>query len=610
MPYPEIEDHGIIGNLRTAALVAMDGSIDWFCLPRFDSPSVFGCILDDAKGGRFRIFPLDGKCTRQQHYWPSTNVLVTRFRSAHGGAEITDFMPMVALKQRAACPLVRRVQATRGTVSFRLECQPAFNYGRDSHRVKIGSTGAIFQSKSLKLGLSSTVPLSKAAGHGVSAEFTLNEGESAAFLLQMADADNQSPPDFTVAECETLLLRTVDYWLHWIAKCDYTGRWREMVRRSVLALQLLVYEPTGAIIAAPTTSLPERIGGERNWDYRCSWIRDSAFTLYALMRVGLTDEADRFMGWLETLCVQAVQDGGSLQTVYGIDGRLELTEETLDHWEGYRGSRPVRIGNAAYQQRQMDIYGELMDAVYLYNKYGTPISFDLWRHLRWMADWVCNNWQKRDSGIWEVRSGPQHFVYSKVMCWVALDRAIRLALKRSFPGDLHRWIVTRDRIYEQVLAKGWDAKRCSFVQYYGADILDASCLAMPLVFFMSPSDPKMTQTLDAICQPVSQGGLLSDGNVFRYNSHEAEDGLSSGEGTFNMCAFWLIEALTRAGKTDPRRLHQAHLLFEKMLGQSNHLGLYSEEAGLGGESLGNFPQGFAHLGMISAAFNLDRVLGR
>lgn len=596
----------MIGNMRTTALVAMDGSIDWLCLPRFDSPSVFGALLDHAKGGHFRIRPARDGFARQQCYWPSTNVLMTCFRSADGALEVTDFMPMGDPKERDACPLVRRVQAIRGSVPVSVECQPAFNYGRDSHRVELSPTGATFRSPAITLTLSSPLPF-HIAGRGVAAQFTLKEGETQSFLLRIADSDTQPPRVLAAAESQERLGQTVNYWLEWIAKCNYRGRWRELVHRSALALELLVYEPTGAIVAAPTTSLPERIGGERNWDYRFSWIRDSAFTIYALLRVGLTDEAERFMAWLETLCNQAAQSDGSLRTVYGIDGRERLTEQTLSHWEGYRGSRPVRVGNAAYRQLQMDIYGEMMDAVYLYNKYGTPISFDLWQDLRRLTDWMCKNWRHRDNGIWEVRSGRQHFVYSKMMCWVAIDRALRLATKRSFPADLHRWRTVRDRIYEDVLRQGWNAKQATFVQYYGATTLDAACLTMPLVFFMSPNDPKMTQTLDAVCRPLSQGGLLSDASVYRYNTNETTDGLCGGEGTFNMCGFWLVEALTRAGRRDPARLTQAELLFEKMLARANHLGLYSEEAGLQGESLGNFPQAFAHLSFISAAFNLDRV---
>lgn len=568
MSYPPREDHGIIGNLVTAALVAMDGSIDWLCLPRFDSPSVFGALLDHRKGGRFRIAPLGSSFTRRQYYRPDTNVLVTHFASAGGAAEITDFMPVTDPKEREACPLVRRVQAVRGSVAFQLECEPAFNYGRDSHRVEIDSAGAVFRSKALKamiLALFSPVPL-RQAGHAVRARFTLHEGESQAFLLQAISAGRNPARAPSATEPEAWQAQTEDYWRNWIAKSGCTGRWSEIVHRSALALELLVYKPTGAIVAAPTTSLPERIGGERNWDYRSSWIRDSAFTVYALLRVGLTDEADRFVGWLQSLSKQAAQSRGSLQTVYGIDGRETLKEETLGHWEGYRGSRPVRIGNAAYEQLQMDIYGELMDAVYLYNKYGNPISSELWSSLRGMADWVCDNWQRPDSGIWEVRSRPQHFVYSKMMCWVSLDRALRLAAKRSFPADFDRWTRTRDRIYEQVLRKAWNAKRGAFVQHYGGTTLDASCLTMPLVFFVSPADPRMTQTLDAVCRPASQGGLLSDGGVYRYNSGEVKDGLEGGEGTFNMCGFWLVEELTRAGRTSPARLRQAHLLFEKMLG--------------------------------------------
>jgi GH15 family glucan-1,4-alpha-glucosidase len=605
--FPRIEDHGIIGNMRTAALVAIDGSIDWFCVPRFDSPSVFGAILDRNRGGSFRISLSEPGAACTQQYWPSTNVLITRFRGPHASAEIIDFMPMGDSKERDACPLVRHVQVARGTASFLLDCQPAFNYGRDRHRVELKSGSAIFRTRSLSLALSCSAPL-RTRGRGVAAEFTLREGESHTFLLRALSPGGAPSGALTVQQSEALLAQTVNYWLSWIAKCTYRGRWRELVHRSALALELLVYEPTGAIVAAPTTSLPERIGGERNWDYRCSWIRDSAFTVYALLRVGLTDEADRFMSWLALLCSRATQAGESLQAVYGIDGRTALAEEVLTHWEGYGDSRPVRIGNAAYKQVQMDIYGELMDAVYLYNKYGSPISSALWHDLRRQVDWLCDHWQRRDNGLWEVRSGRQHFVYSKMMCWVAVDRALRLAAKRSFPADLDRWTKTRDRIYEQVLHRGWNPRRRAFVQHYGGMALDASCLTMPLVFFMSPNDPRMTQTLDAICRPESEGGLLCDGSVYRYDRSETEDGLRGGEGTFNMCSFWLIEALTRAGRTDPNRLSQAYLLFQKMLGQANHLGLYAEEAGLVGEALGNFPQAFAHLGLISAAVNLDRVL--
>lgn len=603
-----IAGHGIIGNLRTAALVALDGSIDWFCLPRFDSPSVFGALLDHGKGGHFRIAPASGDYAQSQYYWPATNVLVTRFRSSQGAAEIADFMPVGDPKERDCCQLIRRAQAVRGSVAFHLECQPAFNYGRDSHQMRLSPQGALLVSPSLSLALSTSLRLHR-SGNGLSADFTLAEGETQTFLLQIQAPDDHLIPPMTSGEAEIVLRKTVDYWQRWIGKCNYQGRWREMVHRSALTLELLVYEPTGAIVAAPTTSLPERIGGERNWDYRYSWIRDSAFTIYALLRVGLTDEADRFMSWLESLCNQAADAGGALQTLYGIDGREKLSEEVLSHWEGYGGSRPVRIGNAAYRQLQLDIYGELMDAVYLYNKYGTPISFDLWRNLRRLADWVCDHWQNRDEGIWEVRGGRQHFVYSKMMCWVALDRALRLASKRSFPGNLDRWLTNRNRIYEQVLRKGWNVRRGSFVQHYGAQTLDASCLTMPLVFFLSPTDPKMIKSIDAICRPLTQGGLLADGNVYRYHTKETSDGLEGGEGTFNMCGFWLIEALTRAGRTDQLRLSQAQMLFEKMLSQANHLGLFSEEAGPRGEALGNFPQAFAHLSMISAGFNLDRVTG-
>jgi GH15 family glucan-1,4-alpha-glucosidase len=295
--------------------------------------------------------------------------------------------------------------------------------------------------------------------------------------------------------------------------------------------------------------------------------------------------------------------------MYGIDGRTELTEETLDHLEGYRGSRPVRIGNAAHEQLQLDIYGELLDAVYLHNKYVEPVGYDAWVRLRRLVDWLCDNWKREDEGVWEVRGGRRHFVYSKVMSWVALDRGLRLADKRSLPADRARWLKVRDEIYEEVMARGWNPGRKAFVQAYGSDSLDASSLLMPLVFFLAPNDPRMLSTLDAIRRPVAAGGLAADGLVYRYDPSSAPDGLPGREGTFNMCSFWLVEALTRAGRTDPARLEDARLLFEQMLGYANHVGLYAEQTGASGEALGNFPQAFTHLALISAAFNLDRALG-
>jgi GH15 family glucan-1,4-alpha-glucosidase len=376
-----------------------------------------------------------------------------------------------------------------------------------------------------------------------------------------------------------------------------------------LTLKLLSFEATGAIVAAPTCSLPEAIGGQRNWDYRYTWIRDAAFTLYGLLRIGFTDEAARFMDWLKDRWQDSDDDKtGPLQLMYGIDGRSDLTEQILDHLEGYRGSSPVRIGNAAHRQLQLDIYGELMDAVYLHNKYVEPVGYDGWRRLRRLIDWLCENWQRQDEGIWEVRGGSRDFVYSKVMSWVALDRSLRLADKRSFPANRARWLKVRDEIYEEVMSRGWNADRKAFVQAYGSDALDASTLLMPLVFFMAPSDPRMLSTVDAVRRSIATGGLGADGLVYRYDPTSAPDSLAGSEGTFNMCSFWLVEALTRAGHTDPQRLEDARLLFEQMLGYGNHLGLYAEQTGSSGEALGNFPQAFTHLALISAAFNLDRAL--
>jgi len=404
-----------------------------------------------------------------------------------------------------------------------------------------------------------------------------------------------------------LFHHTVRYWRHWLAGCTYRGRWREMVRRSALVLKLLTYEPTGAIVAAPTTSLPEFPGGDRNWDYRYTWIRDAAFTVYALMRIGFHREAIRFVRWIEQRCAEA--GPGPLQPVYGIDGRRELTEQTLDHLAGCAGSRPVRIGNDAFRQRQLDVYGELMDAVYLFNKHVEPISDRLWKDLRRLLDWLVTGWQQPDCGIWESRGLLRHYVHSRVMCWVALDRGLRLAEKRSLPADRERWRAARDAIYEEVHSRGWNPARRAFVQFYGTDRLDAACLMFPLVFFVSPTDPQMLDTLAALMRPTAEGGLMAGDLLKRYHTGDGADGFTTDEGAFALCSFWLVEALCRAGRTQPHRLEQARLLFENLLGYASPLGLYAEQIGPSGEALGNFPQALTHLALITAAINLDRALG-
>ena len=604
MSYKPIEDYGVIGDLHTVALVGNDGSIDWCCLPHFDSPSVFGAILDENKGGFFKIGAVGPGMSRQQ-YHPDTNVLMTYFSGPDGVVLMEDFMPVSGLLGRRelhAPKIVRRLTGVRGTKRMRLECFPAFDYGRTSHRVVRTDTGVVFESQSgqyLGLSLPETWKVRTRAG-GVTSAFELRAGESTCVVAGLTNDAADAPPALASAEGQRHLDLTLEFWRRWLRGCTYDGRWREMVHRSVLTLKLLTFAPTGAIVAAPTCSLPEIVGGSRNWDYRYTWLRDAAFTVYAFMRVGMTAEAEQFMKWIEARCGE-IGESGTPEIMYRLDGGHSIDEETLAHLEGYRGSQPVRVGNSAHHQLQLDIFGELMDSIYLYNKYGSPICYDLWAALRSILDWVAENWRQPDEGIWEVRGGRRQFVFSKLMCWVALDRGLRLADKRSFPANRDTWLRERDAIYETILERGWSSDRNSFVQYFDSNVLDASNLLMPLVFFMSPTDPRMLSTIDAIL-----ANLTSDGLVQRYDVKEAaEDGLGGQEeGSFSMCTFWLVEALTRAG-----RLDEARLTFERMLSHSNHLGLYAEQVGSTGEALGNFPQAFTHLSLISAAFNLDRSLG-
>lgn len=604
MGYNPIASYGIIGNMRTTALVGTDGSIDWFCYPRHDSPSVFANILDDEKGGFFRITSALDEVTHKQFYWPETNVLVTRFLSEKGVGEVVDFMPLGTDEPEKW--IIRQVKAKRCSMTFQLTCYPAFNYARDRHATKIVDEGAVFTSDDLMMALVTTVDL-EADDRGVTAKFTLEEGESVAFVFHGVDcADNCTQP-ISCEHTQQLFEETVCYWRNWISQSVYKGLWRGMVERSALALKLLTYEPTGAIIAAPTMGLPEVIGGERNWDYRYVWLRDAAFTVYAFLRLGFTQEAAAFMDWIAERCNE-IEKGDQIQVMYGIDGRRDLTETKLDHLSGYRNSKPVRLGNGAFDQLQLDVYGELLDAIYLHNKYGTQISYDFWRHIQRLLDWVCDSWYISDEGVWESRGEQQHHVYSKLMCWVALDRGLRLAAKRSFPVDRQTWTEVRDRIYKEILDKGWNEKLQSFVQVYGGDSLDAGCLIMPLVFFMAPNDPRMIKTLEQVQKPPQEGGLTANSLVYRYNPEQSDDGLEGKEGTFNLCTFWLVEALTRAGRSDPKQLDKARLIFEEMLSYANHLGLYAEELGVSGIALGNYPQAFTHLALISAAWNLNETL--
>lgn len=606
--YRPIEDYGLIGDMHTVALVNKDGSIDWCCLPRFDAPSVFARTLDAEKGGYFQIALRGGHVTTKQFYWPETNVLVTRFLSDEGVGEVRDFMPVAGRAAEAdRRQIIRMVRAVRGTVTFRIECHPAFDYARADHKTERTDRGVCFRGAEQAFCLSTEIDLQR-ADDGVVADVTLHEGESTTLLLRDIDPDEGCAPTLSPDEAERAFRDTVQFWRDWLDQCTYTGRWREEVYRSALVLKLLTYEPTSAIVAAPTCSLPEDIGGTRNWDYRYTWIRDAAFTLYAFLRIGFTEEARNFIDFLSSLVEQTTTSEGPLQIMYGINGETELTEESLDHLEGYRGAAPVRIGNGAYDQRQLDIYGELIDAIYLHDKYSVPVSYETWRSVRRFVNWVCDHWHRADEGVWEVRGGRRQFVYSKLMCWVAVDRGLRLARKRSLPANEERWRRCRDEIYETIMEDGWNEERQAFTQQLDGDILDASTLMMPLVLFISPGDERLLKTLDATLKSPDQGGLVSSGLVYRYNLGETHDGLEGDEGTFNICTFWLVEALTRASRVEPERLEDARLIFEQMLGYANHLGLYAEETGTHGEALGNFPQAFTHLALISSAYNLDRTL--
>jgi GH15 family glucan-1,4-alpha-glucosidase len=597
MCYQPIENYGVIGDLNTIALVGLNGSIDFMCFPSFDSPTIFAALLDNKKGGRFSISPMFKQMKTKQLYLPDTNVLLTRFLSSEGVGEITDFMPVQDLY--AGKELIRRVTTVRGTVRYRMLLQPAFDYGRSSHttsridhnKVEFTNDGTT----SMTVRVESSVTLNVDEGN-VSAEFELGPNDTADFIFELVEHELPQRSDFKSFVTDSLF-RTVNYWKEWIAQSVYRGRWADMVNRSALVLKLLTSHNYGSIIAAPTFSLPESIGAKRNWDYRYTWIRDASFTIYAFIRLGYTKEAEAFMNWVEKLC-QDIKGHSRLGIMYSIDGHRQMEEQVLGNFEGYQRSKPVRIGNNAYSQLQLDIYGELMDAVYLYDKKGEPIAYDFWKDLERQINWLAENWNQPDEGIWEVRGGRKNFLYSRLLCWVAFDRSVKIARARSFPLN-EDWVTQRDIIYNSIYEEFWDDKYKAFMQFPGATTVDASSLLMPLMRFISPKDPRWMSTLKLI-----EKQLISDSLVYRYHHGlAAPDGFVSHEGTFSMCTFWYVECLSRSGQ-----LEKARLYFEKMLGYANHLGLYSEQLGFEGEHLGNFPQAFTHLGLISAAFNLNEQL--
>ncbi|WP_405805184.1 glycoside hydrolase family 15 protein [Streptomyces sp. NBC_00210] len=606
--YALIENHGLIGDLQTAALVTTEGTIDWYCCPRFDSPSVFGALLDRRKGGHFKVAPVHRTYATKQLYLPDTAVLVTRFMTEAGAGEVIDFMPVTGQTATRRHRLVRMLRCVRGSMTFDVDIAPRFDYGRTPHELRITENGAVFATDGTELTIhvvrepdDPRLGNIRMTDQDLQFSLTLEAGQQRGVVLESA-ADGP-PRVISAAEFQQLFDDAVRYWRLWLRQSRYSGRWREAVERSAVTLKLMTYAPSGALVAAPTAGLPEQLGGERNWDYRFTWIRDASFSVYALLGLGFTEEATAFIGWLrDRVQEKSGSDSGTgpLNIMYRVDGSADLSEEVLEHWEGYQGSSPVRIGNGAATQLQLDIYGEALDSIYFAHQRGIQLGHGGWTSLRTLLDWLSDHWDEAGEGLWETRGGRKHFTYGRVMSWVAFDRAVRLARASGRPAELERWSSERDRIYAQILTRGWDSGRRAFVQHYGSDVLDSSLLRMPTVGFITPDDPMWISTLDAMDQE-----LVSDSLVYRYNPEASPDGLRGSEGTFSLCTFMYVDALARAGRID-----QARLVLEKMLTYANHLGLYSEEIDLTGRQLGNFPQAFTHLALIDAAITLDAALNR
>ncbi|PPL19738.1 glycoside hydrolase family 15 protein [Microterricola pindariensis] len=600
--YPSIADHGLIGDLQTTALIATDGTIDWFCSPRFDSPSIFASLLDHSRGGHFSAHPHDAVFETKQLYIPDTAVLVTRFLTENGVGELIDFMPVSSESPSTRHRLFRVLRCVRGTIDFDIEIAPRFDYGRQQHELKVADHGVTYTAGNSRMSLSlirepddeRLARWQETSDGDLHFSLSLVEGHMRGVVLETG---SEAPPqDVPVSTAQRIFDDTVSFWQDWISRSTYKGRWREEIDRSAITLKLLTYSPSGGLVAAPSAGLPEQLGGERNWDYRYTWVRDASFSINTLVRLGFLDEAAAFGRWLRDRVVEPLDsDTGPLNIMYRVDGDPDLVEEIIEGWEGYRGSYPARIGNGAAEQLQLDIYGEAMDAIWSAHLAGIEFGQAGWQAICDLLDWLADNWDQPEEGIWETRGGRKNFTYGRLMCWVAFDRAIRLAAAYGRPAPVARWTVERDAIYTQIMEKGWDPTRRAFVQQYGEPVLDASLLKMPQLGFIAPRDPMWLDTLAAM-----ETELVSDSLVYRYDPSASPDGLRGSEGTFSLCTFLYVDALARSGQ-----LAKARITFEKMLSYANHLGLYSEEIALTGEQIGNFPQAFTHLALIDAAITLN-----
>ncbi|HTT69388.1 MAG TPA: glycoside hydrolase family 15 protein [Gemmatimonadales bacterium] len=590
--YPAIGDYAVIGDLHTAALVGRNGSVDWWCAPRFDSPSVFGALLDAAHGGRWSIAPR-GSWTSEQRYLLATNVLVTTFHTESGGiVAVTDFMPVAGARHRSS-EIHRRVSCPRGAVEMEVVFAPRFDYGALKVELMVRRHGVLatdVEDDVATLAAPPDITWQVEEGCAV-AHLALRAGEAAWFVLRHDDDEVHPVEDYCSDE---KLDATARWWDEWLARLDYRGPYRQEVERSALVLKLCSYEPSGAIIAAPTTSLPETPGGERNWDYRYVWLRDAAFVLYGLERLGLLSEVDGFLRFLKR--VSRRSDGRHLQIMYGVDGRRDLPEETIPRLDGYRGARPVRVGNAAAGQFQLDVYGELLETVALWYRRG-PVTEGLWKVLRQLVDWTATHWREPDFSIWEARGEPKHYVFSKVMAWAALDRGARIATRLQLPAVADAWRREARAVHAAVLERGWDPGRRAFVQAFGEPQLDAAVLIIPNIGFLRRSDPRVRSTLEAVRRELASP---CEDLIYRYR---APDGLTGGEGTFVACSFWVVQNLAMVGE-----FAEAERLFRHLLRRANHVGLLAEEIDpASGEQLGNFPQALSHAALLGTAYLLERL---